>query len=92
MLLQLIGNLMNHQYDMHLKKKKILLRHMSEEKHSNTIHSLRLAEIARCPSCANPWEIDIIENDPDLRRQYERMKINPLRVSYAGNGVVRYYK
>lgn len=77
---------------MHLKKKKILLRHMSEEKHSNTIHSLRLAEIARCPSCANPWEMDIIENDPDLKRQYERMRDNPLQIKYVGRGVTCYQR
>ena len=65
---------------------------MSEEKHPNTIHSLRLAEIAKCPSRANPWEIEIIENDTDLKRQYERMKINPLQVSYEGRGVIRYKK
>ncbi len=79
---------MQHAFE----KEKILLRHMSEEKHSNTIHSLRLAEIARCPSCANPWEMEIIKNDPDLKRQYERMKDNPLRISSVGNGVVRYYR
>lgn len=57
---------------------------MIEDTNSPTLHSLRLAEIAQNPTCANSQEMEIIQNDPDLKRQYERMKDNPLQISYVG--------
>jgi len=65
---------------------------MTEESKPPTIHSLRLVEIATCPECRKSWEMEIINNDPDLKRQYERLKNNPLQANYQGNGVIRYQR
>lgn len=77
---------------MRLRKKKISFCPMSEEKHPNTIHSLRWAEIVRCSSCANSWGMEIIESDRDLKRQYKHLKNNPLWVIYESNGGIRYQR
>jgi len=65
---------------------------MTETPKPPTIHSLRLVEIARYPESRKPWEMEIINNDPDLKRQYERLINNPLQVYYQGNGVIRYQR